>query len=113
MIIKVKRKRNTEKWYMWYAWHPVYLYENDQRFLVWFEYIEKREINNGFDWWNEYRLYIKPSHAYCLCGHEVLQDPKSKIYDAGTETHIICSQCGIQTNWDLNAPVPLFLGSIK
>lgn len=47
------------------------------------------------------------SKAYCECGHETLQDPKSSIYEGGTFTSIR------QTTWDLNAPVPLFLSSME
>lgn len=51
------------------------------------------------------------SKAYCECGHELLQDTKSQIYETGMQTNIICSHCDLQTSWDLDAPVPLFLTS--
>lgn len=54
----------------------------------------------------------KSSKAWCECGHETLQDPLSKIYDGGTFTNIICSNCNRQTTWDLDSPVPLKLSSI-
>lgn len=53
------------------------------------------------------------SKCWCSCGHETLQDPKSKIYEGGTFTNIICSNCDTQTTWDLDAPVPLFLKELK
>jgi len=53
------------------------------------------------------------SKAWCECGHETLQDPLSKIYETGTVTNIICSNCNRQTTWDLDAPLPLFIKSIK
>lgn len=53
------------------------------------------------------------SKAFCECGHETLQDPLSKVYEGGTFTNIICSKCGVQTKWDLDAPVPIFLSSLK
>lgn len=53
------------------------------------------------------------SKAYCECGHEVLQDENSKVYEAGSTTNIICSNCNLQTNWDLDAPVPLVIETIK
>lgn len=53
------------------------------------------------------------SKCYCLCGHEILQDPLSKIYEAGSSTNIICSKCDLQTNWNLNAPVPILLKTLK
>ncbi len=53
------------------------------------------------------------SKAFCECGHETLQDPLSKVYEGGTFTNIICSKCGVQTTWDLNAPAPLFLKSLE
>lgn len=53
------------------------------------------------------------SRAWCECGQEVLQDPKSQIYEAGSTTNIICSNCGLQTNWDLDAPVPLLIKTIR
>jgi len=49
------------------------------------------------------------SKAFCECGHEILQDPLSKVYEGGTFTNIICSKCGVQTKWDLDAPVPIVL----
>lgn len=55
----------------------------------------------------------QPSKAWCECGHETLQDPLSKIYEGGTFTNIICSNCNRQTTWDLGAPVPIKLSSIK
>lgn len=51
------------------------------------------------------------SKAFCECGHEILQDPLSKVYEVGTHTNIICSKCDLQTSWDLDAPVPVFLNS--
>lgn len=51
----------------------------------------------------------KGSKCFCICGNEILQNPASKIYDAGSHVNIICSQCHAQTSWDLSAPVPLFL----
>lgn len=53
------------------------------------------------------------SKAWCECGHETLQDPKSKVYETGTVTNIVCSNCNRQTTWDLDAPAPLFIKSIK
>jgi len=53
------------------------------------------------------------SKCYCKCGHEILQDPLSKIYEGGTFTNIICSECNRQSTWDLNTPVPLFIREIK
>lgn len=53
------------------------------------------------------------SKAYCECGHEILQDPQSKVYEEGTFTNIICSNCNRQTTWDLNTPAPLFIKSMK
>ena len=50
------------------------------------------------------------SLAFCICGHELLQDEKSKVYEGGTFTNIICSECNLQTSWDLDAPVPLSFG---
>ncbi len=35
------------------------------------------------------------------------KDSKSQVYEAGTHTNIICSNCGAQTSWDLDAPAPL------
>jgi hypothetical protein len=52
------------------------------------------------------------SKCYCVCGHEILQDPLSKIYEGGTFTNIICSNCDTQTTWDLDAPVPLLLKAV-
>jgi len=49
------------------------------------------------------------SKCYCICGHEILQDENSKVYEAGTHTNIICSKCNAQTSWDLDAPCPIFL----
>lgn len=51
------------------------------------------------------------SKAFCPCGHEILQDPLSKVYEHSKHTNIICSQCDLQTSWDLDAPVPLFITS--
>ena len=53
------------------------------------------------------------SKAYCECGHELLNDINSKIYEQGlgNHTNIICSYCDLQTSWDLDAPVPIFLTS--
>jgi hypothetical protein len=68
----------------------------------------------AIDLWNRrHQKKTELSKAYCECGHEVLQDPKSKVYEGGSTTNIICSNCGVQTNWDLDAPVPLFIKSIK
>lgn len=85
-----------------------------------------RENNNGVKdyylylnlfWFNFTLVFIrlkgKSSKAFCECGHETLQDPKSKVYDGGSFTNIICSECGIQTTWNLDAPVPLFIKSLK
>lgn len=52
------------------------------------------------------------SKCYCVCGHEILQDPNSKIYEGGTFTNIICSQCNAQTTWDLDAPAPILLKTL-
>ncbi len=49
------------------------------------------------------------SKCFCPCGHEILQDLASKIYEGGTFTNIICSRCNRQTTWDLNAPAPILL----
>lgn len=49
------------------------------------------------------------SKCWCICGHEILQDPKTKVYEGGTFTNMICSNCNAQTTWDLNAPVPILL----
>lgn len=54
---------------------------------------------------------VQGSKAYCECGNELLQDTKSKIYETGEQTNIICSYCDLQTSWDLDAPVPLLLTS--
>lgn len=51
----------------------------------------------------------KRSKALCPCGHEVLQDPDSKVYEGGTFTNIICSKCDTQSTWDLDAPVPIYI----
>lgn len=51
------------------------------------------------------------SEAYCDCGNELLQDIESQVYETGTQTNIICSQCELQTDWNLDAPVPLRLAS--
>lgn len=63
-----------------------------------------------FDW---FRMVFEKkefgSKCFCECGHEILQDENSKIYEGGTFTNIICSQCGCQTTWDLDTPVPLLL----
>lgn len=52
---------------------------------------------------------VQNSKAFCTCGHELLEDPKSKVYETGTLTKIICAECDSQTAWDLDAPVPLFI----
>jgi transposase-like protein len=53
------------------------------------------------------------SECYCPnCEHEILRDKLSKIYEGGTFTNIICSKCGAQSKWDLDAPVPLFLEEV-
>lgn len=49
----------------------------------------------------------RASKAWCECGNETLQDPHSRIYEGGTFTNIICSQCGRQTTWNLDGPVPV------
>lgn len=49
------------------------------------------------------------SFCWCICNHELLGDPNSKIYEGGTFTNIICANCNLQTTWDLDAPVPIFL----
>ena len=64
-------------------------------------------------WERKHRKEDYLSQAWCECGHETLQDPKSQVYEAGSSTNIICSNCGVQTNWDLDAPAPLFIKSIK
>lgn len=61
------------------------------------------------EWWH--RDDWQPSKCFCPCGHEILQDPLSKIYEGGTFTSIICSKCNRQTTWDLDAPAPIFLGT--
>lgn len=53
----------------------------------------------------------RTSKALCDCGHEILRDPLSEVYETGRQTNIICSKCGLQTGWDLDAPVPIHLDS--
>jgi len=64
-------------------------------------------------WERKHKKQDYSSKAYCECGHETLQDPKSKVYEGGTFTNIICSNCNRQTTWDLDAPAPLFIKSLK
>lgn len=72
-------------------------------------------MNKVFEWIKEFfeDYHQQPSKAWCECGHEVLQDPLSKIYEGGTFTNIICSRCNVQTTWNLDTPVPLFIKSTK
>jgi len=60
-------------------------------------------------WERKHQKKDYSSKCYCVCGHEILQDSKSKVYDAGSHVDIICSNCNAQTSWDLDAPAPLFL----
>jgi hypothetical protein len=41
------------EWYQWYAWHPVFVYEDDYSHLVWLEETERSLQSYG--WW-KYRL---------------------------------------------------------
>jgi hypothetical protein len=41
------------KWYVWFAWRPVNIYEDDYSHLVWLEYVEREPAAYGY--WN-YRL---------------------------------------------------------
>ena len=54
---------------------------------------------------------FKETEAYCDCGNELLNDTTSDVYETGTQTNIVCSKCRLQTDWDLDAPVPIRLAS--
>lgn len=71
--------------------------------IGWFKYL----------WTIIFHSNIQNSKAYCECGHELLGDTKSKVYEHKDYTNIICSECATQTKWDLDAPVPIFLGKHK
>lgn len=58
------------------------------------------------------RVECRRSKAWCECGNDVLGDELSEVYEGGSFTNIICSKCGRQTKWDLDAPVPIKLDSI-
>ncbi len=106
----LSQKFNSEEWHEHFALFPVIVHECDKRYRVWLEMVERREVVGQWDIYVEYRFLKKNrSKAYCICGHEILQDEMSKIYDVGTYVNIVCFNCGVQTSWDLSAPVPLFL----
>lgn len=111
--MKLEIKSKEKDWHKWFAWFPVTVMENDREFIVWFENIERKKwIGNGY-LFSSYRFIRNLPKCYCLCKNEILQDEYSVFYEVGTHTNIICSKCGVQTSWDLNAPVPLFLNSTK
>lgn len=66
-------------------------------------------------WWNEFLHDInnEGSKAWCDCGHEILQDPLSKVEEGSNFTIILCNNCNTQTMWDLDAPVPLKLNRFQ
>jgi hypothetical protein len=58
------------------------------------------------------KFFFKDAHyteCFCpICKHEIFNDEQSVFYEGGTFTNIICSKCGTQSTWDLDAPVPLY-----
>ena len=53
------------------------------------------------------------SFCWCECGQELLGDEETKVYEGGTFTNLICSNCGIQSKWNLDAPAPIFISSLS
>lgn len=47
-------------WHTWFAWHPVIVNNAGYVYLVWLEYIERKEIGYWGDSWYEYEFFKLP-----------------------------------------------------
>lgn len=52
------------------------------------------------------------SQAFCPGCHKDLVSSTSSYWDDG-HVYYICSECGVQSRWDFDAPVPILLASNK
>jgi len=110
MKIKLPKERDRSEWHKWFAWYPVYVRKYDERFIVWLQTIETSTLYGAMSSKDQYRFRDElASKCYCTCGPELLQDENSIVFYTGKLTNIICNICNMQTTWDLDTPVPLFI----
>tara|TARA_R110002020_G_scaffold76886_1_gene194499 strand:+ start:1002 stop:1247 length:246 start_codon:yes stop_codon:yes gene_type:complete len=69
-----KAKLTKSKWERWFAWRPIILTEEDQKYFLWLETVERRTITEAFlleegvplafHFYKKYRLKRKKKHAH-------------------------------------------------
>jgi len=61
-----RRLQDKTAWHRWYAWHPVQVSEGGVTWVIWFEWVERREIEaeaiyGVVPFWQ----YRTPKHGEC------------------------------------------------